>query len=1065
MALTLYRITATNKLVVVDSASPPSGSTIVTDAATTNLVDTAPWVRALDTNTPSIWHPAKYFAGAPEILVPVPMTLNVAPICQPYIYTDGTAIDHIIHTDGSCDISFEWSWGTNVSFDSSAGVSLVNNTITSTTPALPTGTAVKYIANTSSALGGLTSKTIYYIIQISVVSTTVVYKLASTYANAIAGTAVTITAIGSGVHTLNSGVEADIDGFIIITYNSASNTAYTLGTAPPLESSFSVPANRRAFFMYGAPADKYYTFGVYAFRKVDAALASSGLVISAISASTVVGENPYQPSTTVAFAGNITGTIDNVPVASVSATVAGTAIYRNAGAPTNDPIPTAIATTVNADGSKDVLLSWTYTQGTIPADGLGIVYVTGTGTVAATDSHQLVSTASTSHLFRGLPQDATYRAGIAAYRTNDTGLHVGPVIQPIATPDWRVIGGTANFTGTVGGSSSINIDATVTGTANFRNASAPTNSPVISSITTSASTVGTVDITLNWTYTQGTLTADEFMLYCVEGAAVPTTSSPVLAIINGSSRSATFFGVSTEKSYKVGITARRKTATGVFETPIVASWVRTGGTANITATIDGTPATNVTATVGGTAVYISNSVPTNSPVPTAISIVNNADGSRDIILTWTYTQGAIPADGLGIAYVVGTGIVSAADPHILVSVNTTSYRFQGVPQDVSYRAGIAAYRTNDSGAHIGTIVQPISAPDWRVTGTTANITGNIAGTAAATVLTNITSAAGTATWTGITGAGKAADNATVGATFGTNITGQITAANVSTYMNIGSLSAITASLGTITAGSLTASAGIDITGVSRFKGANLDSTSSYYPALEISQGTSGGTGLFSNVTLGSGNAIVGKAMVAGGSGSGLHGAAAGYGYGAMIEHAVNGSGAALWVNGLMQVTNSTMVNNLNAHYLSGYAIESFVRGCGTHSGIALSGGGGLNLFFDGSMSGGYRTYSSGNNTVYIGTVSDETIKKDVVPEVLGLDFINRIEPVTFRMKADDNLIHHGFIAQRMTEFFDDVNLDVLYTEANDGIKGISYIALIAPLVKAIQELTIKLNNIEKELQK
>jgi hypothetical protein len=36
--------------------------------------------------------------------------------------------------------------------------------------------------------------------------------------------------------------------------------------------------------------------------------------------------------------------------------------------------------------------------------------------------------------------------------------------------------------------------------------------------------------------------------------------------------------------------------------------------------------------------------------------------------------------------------------------------------------------------------------------------------------------------TGITGTGKAADNATVGATFGTNINGQITSANVSTYI-------------------------------------------------------------------------------------------------------------------------------------------------------------------------------------------------------------------------------------------------------------------------------------------
>lgn len=43
-------------------------------------------------------------------------------------------------------------------------------------------------------------------------------------------------------------------------------------------------------------------------------------------------------------------------------------------------------------------------------------------------------------------------------------------------------------------------------------------------------------------------------------------------------------------------------------------------------------------------------------------------------------------------------------------------------------------------------------------------------------------AATTAQWTGVTGAGKPADNATVGATFGVDINGQITGANAATYI-------------------------------------------------------------------------------------------------------------------------------------------------------------------------------------------------------------------------------------------------------------------------------------------
>jgi predicted phage tail protein len=72
----------------------------------------------------------------------------------------------------------------------------------------------------------------------------------------------------------------------------------------------------------------------------------------------------------------------------------------------------------------------------------------------------------------------------------------------------------------------------------------------------------------------------------------------------------------------------------------------------------------------------------------------------------------------------------------------------------------------------------------------------------------------TATWTGVSGTGKPADNATVGATFGTNISGQITAGNASTYIanaaintaQVGSLNASVIAAGTITTDRLTANA-------------------------------------------------------------------------------------------------------------------------------------------------------------------------------------------------------------------------------------------------------------------
>lgn len=85
---------------------------------------------------------------------------------------------------------------------------------------------------------------------------------------------------------------------------------------------------------------------------------------------------------------------------------------------------------------------------------------------------------------------------------------------------------------------------------------------------------------------------------------------------------------------------------------------------------------------------------------------------------------------------------------------------------------------------------------------------------------NVILAAGTnLDWSKIGGTGKPADNATVGATIGVNLGGQINTSNVSTYIasaaiglaqintaSIGALSAFTANLGTITSGTITVDA-------------------------------------------------------------------------------------------------------------------------------------------------------------------------------------------------------------------------------------------------------------------
>ena len=95
MALTLYRITATKKLVVVDSATPPSGGVAVTAASTTNLVDTAPWTRTLDAATSHVtdWHPAEYPPSTPEMFTSEAQLLSLNSSSQAFTYDGLNVLD------------------------------------------------------------------------------------------------------------------------------------------------------------------------------------------------------------------------------------------------------------------------------------------------------------------------------------------------------------------------------------------------------------------------------------------------------------------------------------------------------------------------------------------------------------------------------------------------------------------------------------------------------------------------------------------------------------------------------------------------------------------------------------------------------------------------------------------------------------------------------------------------------------------------------------------------------------------------------------------------------------
>lgn len=153
---------------------------------------------------------------------------------------------------------------------------------------------------------------------------------------------------------------------------------------------------------------------------------------------------------------------------------------------------------------------------------------------------------------------------------------------------------------------------------------------------------------------------------------------------------------------------------------------------NFTGTINNVPAATVTTQANngntaytGTTQYRTDSPPTNTPGGgVAPVIVNNDDGSRDITLAWTYTQGTLPADGFILWYKQGNTTIVTTDPAYSLPATARSYRFMGAHQNTQYRAGIAAYRKTETGYQITAIYQPNTTPSW-VVPATATLIGNV----------------------------------------------------------------------------------------------------------------------------------------------------------------------------------------------------------------------------------------------------------------------------------------------------------------------------------------------------
>jgi len=144
---------------------------------------------------------------------------------------------------------------------------------------------------------------------------------------------------------------------------------------------------------------------------------------------------------------------------------------------------------------------------------------------------------------------------------------------------------------------------------------------------------------------------------------------------------------------------------------------------------------------------------------------------------------------------------------------------------------------------------------------------------------------------------------------------------------------------------------------------------------------------------------------------------------------------------------------------------------------------------------GNASVATNNITVDWTVTSDERIKENIEDASLGLDFINALKPKTYTKKHpadwdeailedrfkeggseydeekgepikgefDTDKIHNGLIAQDLKVAMDSLGVDFSgWNEDSNGKQGIQYAALVMPLIKAVQELSAKVKELENK---
>lgn len=139
---------------------------------------------------------------------------------------------------------------------------------------------------------------------------------------------------------------------------------------------------------------------------------------------------------------------------------------------------------------------------------------------------------------------------------------------------------------------------------------------------------------------------------------------------------------------------------------------------------------------------------------------------------------------------------------------------------------------------------------------------------------------------------------------------------------------------------------------------------------------------------------------------------------------------------------------------------------GVENGITLAGeSGNFRPNVDGTMSLGSAGYKW--SELYVNSTmatSDKNAKRNIIDTPIGLEFVKKLRPVQYEL-LNNTEKHYGIIAQELEKTANDLGVKFdgckkVTTEQGKEIYVMNYTDLIAPLIKAVQELSEEIKNLK-----